>query len=233
MTWHVNILTLFPQLFPGPLAHSVIGRAREENAWDLNVRDIRDYATDKYRTVDDTVYGGGSGMVLKPDILASAIDNCFDNEYDIIYLSPRGKLLNQSISREYSQKKGLNIICGRFEGIDERIFLEYSIQEVSIGDYVLTSGDIAAYILLDACIRQLPGVIEDTEALSQESFGIGAGYENLLEYPQYTKPSEWRGHKVPEVLLSGNHKNIKEWRKEQAIAKTRQVRPELLDLCSK
>ena len=229
--WQVNILSLFPEIFPGPLSLSITGIALRENKWSLNSYNIRDFATDKHKTVDDSSYGGGAGMVMKPDVLAAAIERCFDLSMPIIYLSPRGKLFNQPTARALSMKKGINLICGRFEGVDERIFLEYSIMELSIGDYVLSSGDVAAIPFIDACVRNLPGVLDENNALLEESFGLDEKYGNLLEYPHYTKPAIWHGHAVPDVLLSGNHKLIDTWRLDQAVEKTRNVRPELLDRC--
>ncbi len=229
--WNVNILTLFPELFPGPLGFSVIGNALQKNIWSLNAHNIRDYASDKHATVDDTCYGGGAGMVLKPDVLSNAIDSTFSNGNQIIYLSPRGKKFTQKIAHEFANTKGINILSGRFEGVDERIFLEYDIMEISIGDYVLSSGDVAAYVLLDACIRLLDGVFADPNTVAEDSFGIGSGYESLLEYPQYTKPASWRGHDVPNVLLEGNHKLIEAWRLSMAVEKTKLVRPDLWDQC--
>jgi len=232
--WEVNILTLFPDIFPGPLGLSITGNALRKNIWSLNAHQIRKYAHDKHQTVDDAAYGGGSGMVLRADILGKAIEDCFiPNGNPIIYLSPRGRVFNQQIAKELINNKGINLLCGRYEGVDERIFLEYTIEEISIGDYVLSSGDVAAIPLLDSCIRLLDGVLDDGAALSEESFGDKEEYKNLLEYPQYTRPQEWRGHKVPEVLVSGHHLNIDKWKLEQAKLKTKLVRPELLDRCSK
>lgn len=230
--WKVNILTLFPEIFPGPLGLSMTGKALKAGLWECNVFNIRDFALNKHKTVDDSPYGGGTGMVIKADVLANAIDNCLDLSMPIIYLSPRGKLFNQPLAQGFAAQKGINLICGRFEGVDERIFLEYSITEVSIGDYVLSSGDVAALPFIDACIRHIPGVLDEKDALLEETFGLDEKYANLLEYPHYTKPAEWLGHEVPDVLLSGNHKNINEWRLQKAIEKTKDVRPELLDRCS-
>jgi tRNA (guanine37-N1)-methyltransferase len=232
--WKANILTFFPEIFPGPLALSVTGRALKEDICSIDTHQIRDYALDKHLSVDDTPYGGGGGMVMRADVLGRAIDKCFvKNNLPIVYLSPRGETFNQQMALDFASLAGLNIICGRFEGIDERVFLEYSIREVSLGDYVLSSGDIAAISLLDACIRLLPGVLEEGEALKEESFGLSEEYNYLLEYPHYTRPYEWKGHKVPEILISGHHKKIKEWRLEQAKQKTKVVRPDLLDRYSK
>ena len=232
--WNVDVLTLFPELFPGPLATSITGNALKSDVWSINAHNIRDYATDRHKTVDDTSYGGGGGMVLKPDILADAIDNVFvPNKKPIYYLSPRGKVFNQQVARQMVEESpcGINLLCGRFEGIDERLFLEYDICELSMGDFVVTCGDVVAYSMLDCCIRLLPGVLDDERALNQESFGMSEEYSNLLEYPHYTRPAVWRGHSIPDVLLSGNHANIEKWRLEKAIEKTKSVRPELLDLC--
>ena len=226
--WRVKILTLFPELFPGPLSISVTGNALKNKLWQIDAIDIRGYAGDKHRTVDDVPYGGGSGMVMKPDILGSAIEeNFLSNQNEIIYLSPRGELFNQGLARSFSKKKGINIICGRFEGIDERVINEYRIREVSIGDFVLSSGDIAAYSFLDACVRLLPGALSSSISLAQESFGEDHNYKMLLEYPHFTRPQDWKGRQVPSVLLSGNHQLIENWRLEQAKQKTREVRLDL------
>jgi tRNA (guanine37-N1)-methyltransferase len=229
MTWKVEILTLFPEIFPGALNFSVTGRALKNKLCEINATDIRDFASDKYQTVDDYPYGGGIGMVTKPDVLGRAIEAKFlTNKAPIVYLSPRGKVFKQQDAHELAQGEGLNLICGRFEGIDERVILEYNVQEFSLGDYVLTSGDVAAFPFLDCCIRLLPGVIEDEEALLEESFAIAGDYKGLLEYPHYTRPAVWKDHSVPDVLLSGDHAKIKKWRLEQAKLKTATVRPDLL-----
>ncbi|WHQ46631.1 MAG: tRNA (guanosine(37)-N1)-methyltransferase TrmD [Candidatus Midichloria sp.] len=226
--WSVHILTLFPELFPGPLSSSITGRALKEGLWEIKTSDVRNYATDKHKAVDNCPYGGGGGMVMRPDILGKAIEeNFLFNQNEIIYLSPCGELFNQGIAREFIQKKGINIICGRFEGIDERVINEYKIREVSIGDFVLSSGDIAAYSLLDVCIRLLPGALGNDNSLSQESFGLDHNYEMLLEYPHFTRPQNWRDRQVPEILLSGNHQLIENWRLEQAKQKTKNRRPDL------
>lgn len=228
MSWQVNILTLFPELFPGPLGYSVIGNGLKNNLWSIKISNIRDFALDKHRSVDDTPYGGGSGMIIKPDVLAHAINAVSDKELPIIYLSPRGKLFNQDTARELvKDNKGINLICGRFEGIDERIIEKFNVIEISIGDYVLSSGDLAAYIVIDACVRNIPGVLSDHNSLNEESFGDSQEYRYLLEYPQYTKPYDFAGMKVPDVLISGNHQQIKKWRLEKAVEKTAQVRPDL------
>lgn len=231
--WQVNILTLFPEIFPGPLSLSVTGNAITSGLWQLNTHQIRDFASDKHKTVDDYPYGGGSGMVMKADVLADAIDAVFvPNKLPIYYLSPRGIPFTQDVARSLSKSDGINLLCGRFEGIDERLFLEYNIIELSLGDFVLSSGDVAAIPIIDACVRLIPGVLEEKGALEEESFGDSEQYRNLLEYPHYTRPAQWRGHSVPDVLVSGHHKNIEKWRLEQAKLKTEIVRPDLLlDLC--
>ncbi len=231
--WNVKILTLFPQCYPGLLGYSVVGNALNKQ-WSLEVKNIRDYATDKHKTVDDTPYGGGGGMVLKVDVLGKAIEDFFCmNHNSIIYLSPRGKLFNQQEAINLSQKQGINILCGRFEGIDERIIMEYNITELSVGDYILSSGDAATIPVVDSCVRLLPGVLDSHNALQEESFGQSAEYRYLLEYPHYTKPRVWNGHAVPDVLLSGNHSAIDKWRFEMAQEKTKIVRPDLWDQFNK
>lgn len=233
MTWKVKILSLFPQVFPGPLADSVIGNALKKNLWQIESKNIRDYARDKHKTVDDTPYGGGAGLLMKPEVLGDAIEDYFlPSENPIIYLSPRGKKLTQKTAFELiSKTKGINLVCGRFEGIDERVIKKYCINEISIGDYVISSGDLAALVLLDCCIRLIPGVIDNS--IEEESLAIGGDFEYLLEYPHYTKPQEWKGYKVPEVLLSGNHAKIKEWRLNQAKERTSAQRPDLWELYNK
>ena len=227
--WSVSILTLFPQLFPGPLNESVTGRALQKRLCEIKSINIRDYALDKHQSVDDTPYGGGGGMVMRADVLGSAIESTFlPNQNQIIYLTPRGKVFNQDMARDFISHSGINIICGRFEGIDERVISEYKITEVSVGDFVLSSGDIAAFCVLDACIRLLPGVLGNDVSLEQESFGSIDVYRSLLEYPHFTKPQNWKGRSVPSVLLSGNHKLIEEWRLSEAINKTKVMRPDLL-----
>lgn len=226
-SWKVNVLTLFPNLFPGPLGESVIGRGLKSDLWQLNTHNIRDYTLNKHKTVDDTPCGGGSGMIIRPDVLANAIRHTCDFSYPMIYLSPRGKLFNQDIARQLVQEhNGINLICGRFEGIDERVIEKFNIQEISIGDYILSSGDLAAYILIDACVRNINGVLLCNESLNEESFGKNE-YRHLLEYPQYTKPIDFEGYQVPEILLSGNHKKISDWRLKKAKEKTQISRPDL------
>lgn len=231
--WQVNILTLFPEIFPGALALSVTGNALKKKIWQVNTHQIRDYALDKHGTVDDTPYGGGNGMVMRADVLSNAIDNCCEKKTPIYYLSPKGEKFNQKMAAEIVENPSINLLCGRFEGVDERLFLQYNIKQISMGDYVVSSGDIAAMPLLDACIRLLPGVLEDGEALKEESFGSDEDYQNLLEYPHYTRPAQWRGHEIPEVLKSGHHAEIKKWRLEEAKKITKIVRPDVWDQYNK
>lgn len=223
--WRATVLTLFPEMFPGPLAVSNAGQALEAKIWSLQTVSIRDFGLGKHRTVDDTPAGGGAGMVMRADVLAAAIDHARAEEPDapLIYLSPRGERLNQSLAAELAAGPGLLLLAGRFEGVDERIIAGRAMREVSIGDYVLAGGELAAMVLIDACVRLLPGVVGAPSSLDQESFEAG-----LLEYPQYTKPREWEGRTIPEVLLSGDHTKIAEWRQAQAQCLTAQRRPDLL-----
>lgn len=225
--WQVTVLTLFPEMFPGPLGFSLAGKALENAIWSLETVDIRDFASDKHRSVDDAPFGGGPGMVMRPDVLASALDQtlakqCAGADIPLIYLSPRGRRADQRLVRDLAAKDGVIAICGRYEGVDERVLEAREITEVSVGDFVLSGGELAALTLLDASVRLLPGVIGEPEALSEESFARG-----LLEYPHYTRPQEWEGRGVPEVLLSGHHEKINAWRQRQAEALTRQRRPDL------
>ena len=227
--WSVSVLTLFPEIYPGPLGHSLVGNALEKNLWSLDAFNIRDYANDRHGTVDDIPYGGGHGMVMRPDVLSRAIDDLFiPNNNRIVYLTPRGRLLDQKLSRELSELDGVNLLCGRFEGVDERIFSKYEIMNISLGDFVLSSGDMAAFPLIDSVVRLLPDVLGNKESLYEESFGLSEEYENLLEYPHYTRPSIWEGLEVPEVLRSGNHALIDKWRLEQAKKITKESRPDLM-----
>ena len=225
-----KILTLFPELFPGPLAASITGVALEKKIWSLEAINIRDFAKDERKTVDDTPYGGGAGMVLKADILADAIEKNLQSESKIFYLSPRGKTLTQKKARELAQEKEIILLCGRYEGVDQRVLDEFAIDEISIGDYVLSGGELAAFVVIDAILRNVEGVLGADESLAEESFGSKENleYENLLEYPHFTRPAKWRGREVPEVLTSGHHKKINEWRKEKAIEITKKNRPDLL-----
>lgn len=220
---NVKILTIFPEIFPGFLGMSLTGRALKEGIWNLDAVNIRDYAFDKHGSVDDTPCGGGAGMIMRPDVLGNAIDHNY-NGGKIIYMSPRGQALTQQKVRELSKEDNLTIICGRFEGIDERVLEEYNIEEISIGDYILTGGEQAAMIMLDAVVRLLPNVLGNAASTENESFENG-----LLEYPQYTRPIEWKNRKVPEVLLSGHHENVAKWQKEKALQITKERRPDLLE----
>ena len=217
-----QIFTLYPDYFPGPLNKGLYGKAMEKKIWDLKTIDIREYALDKHKTVDDTPYGGGSGMLLKPDVVAKSIDANTKKGEKIFYLSPRGKKFNQSIAREISKEKKVNLICGHFEGVDQRVLDNREIDELSIGDFVLSGGETASYVFLDAILRLIPGVIGNEESKNEESFENG-----LLEYPQYTKPQIWEEKSVPNVLLSGDHAKIKDWRLTQSKAITRDRRPDL------
>ncbi|MGB7654558.1 MAG: tRNA (guanosine(37)-N1)-methyltransferase TrmD [Novosphingobium sp.] len=224
MTFRASILTLYPEMFPGPLGVSLAGRAREEGKWSLDTVQIRDFAIDKHKTVDDTPAGGGAGMVLRVDVLAAAIDHARTeaNERPIIAMTPRGQPLTQARVRELAAGPGVIILCGRFEGYDERIFEGRGVEEVSIGDIVLSGGEPAALMLLDACIRLLPGVMGAASSGAEESFENG-----LLEYPHYTRPATWEGRTIPEVLRSGDHAKIAGWRKAQSEIDTRLRRPDL------
>jgi len=233
---HFKIFTLFPELFPGPLSASITGAALAKKIWSLDVINIRNYAFDERGTVDDTPYGGGAGMVLKADVIANAIENSLSTKHQapstkIIYLSPRGKVFTQKIARELAKEKEIAILCGRYEGVDQRVLDEFQIEEISIGDYVLSGGEIAAFPFIDAILRNVEGVLGADESLNEESFGAKENpeFENLLEYPHYTRPQEWRGHSVPEVLKNGHHKKISEWRKGQAIELTKKNRPDLYE----
>ena len=225
MTWRATVLTIFPEMFPGPLGLSLAGKALAEDRWSLDVLDIRDFATGKHRSVDDTPAGGGAGMVMRADIAAAAIDAArarAATEVPTIYLSPRGKPFDQMRARELAAGPGAILLCGRFEGIDVRVIEARGMEEVSIGDYVLSGGELGAMVLLDATVRLLPDVAGNEISLAEESFTDG-----LLEYPHYTKPREWEGRSVPEVLLSGDHGKIAAWRRQEAENLTKTRRPDL------
>lgn len=225
MSFHADIITLFPELFPGPLGASVLGRGMADGLWSLKATHLRDFATDRHRTVDDTPSGGGAGMVLKPDILAAAIDTVApsDDPRPRILMSPRGKPLTQARARELALGPGAIIVCGRFEGIDQRVIEARQLEEISIGDYVLAGGEVAAMVLLEAVVRLIPGVLGGADSHADESFENG-----LLEYPQYTRPQSFEGVDIPAVLTSGDHGKIAKWRREQSLALTRARRPDLL-----
>jgi len=217
-----RIFTLYPEIFPGPLNKGLYGKALSKKIWDLKVVNIRDSAEDKHKTVDDTPFGGGSGMLLKPDVLAKSIDQNINIGERIFYLSPKGKKFDQKIAKDLAKEKYINLICGHFEGIDERILSTRNIEEISIGDFILSGGETAAFVIIDSILRLLPGVIGNEMSKKDESFENG-----LLEYPQYTKPLIWEKKSVPEVLLSGDHAKIKDWRLSQSEAITRDRRPDL------
>ena len=217
-----NVFTLYPDLFPGPFSEGLYGKALEKKIWDLQKVNLRDYAEDKHKTVDDTPYGGGSGMLIKPDVIGRALDKNTKKGEKIIFLTPRGKVFNHECAKKFSQEKIINIICGHFEGIDQRVIDSRNIEEISIGDFVLSGGETASYVFLDAILRLIPGVIGNENSVAEESFENG-----LLEYPQYTKPQIWEKKSVPNVLLSGDHAKIKDWRLLQSEAITRDRRPDL------
>jgi tRNA (guanine37-N1)-methyltransferase len=220
--WRASVLTIFPDIFPGPLSASLAGKALNAGAWSLDVVDIRAFATDKHRTVDDTPAGGGPGMVMKPDVLGRAIDGTATDERPRLLLSPRGTPLMQARVEALAEGPGIVMVCGRFEGVDDRIITGRSLEEVSVGDYVLSGGEIAAMVLLDACVRLLPDVIGQPASRAEESFT-----EGLLEYPQYTRPQVWEGRPIPEILNSGDHGKVAAWRRAEAERLTRERRPDL------
>ena len=223
-TYNIKVLTLFPEMFPGSLGYSLAGKARKNKVWNLDIVNIRDYAEDKYGTVDDVPYGGGPGMILKPDVLGRAYDsNTPDEDWEKIVLTPRGKPLTQKMVQKMTSCKGLLIVCGRYEGLDERFIESKSLKEISIGDYVLSGGEPAAIVLIDAIVRLLSGTLNSTKNICEESFE-----KNILEYPQYTRPFNWEGLTPPKVLLSGDHAAIKKWRENKALEDTKNRRPELL-----
>jgi len=226
MTWQASVLTLYPEMFPGPLGLSLAGRAHAAGIWSLESVQIRDFATDKHRSVDDTPAGGGAGMVMRADVLGAAVDHVLAKapELPMLAMTPRGEPLTQALVRELAGGPGVSILCGRFEGMDERLFEARPIRPVSIGDYVLSGGEMGALVLLDACIRLLPGVMGAASSGDEESFESG-----LLEYPHYTRPQMWEGRTIPEVLRSGDHAKIAAWRKQRAEADTRLRRPDLIE----
>ena len=220
--FEVRIFTLYPELYPGPLNTGIYKKAQEKKIWNLKVINIRDYAIDKHSSVDDTPFGGGSGMLLRPDVVASALDANLKTDESTIYLSPKGKKFDQKIAREFSKQKKINLLCGHFEGIDQRLLETRNIQEYSIGDFILSGGETASFVLIDSIVRLLPGVLGNDNSTKEESF---EGF--LLEHPQYTKPQNWEGKGTPDVLLSGDHAKIKDWRLSQSEAITRRQRPDL------
>lgn len=223
--WRTDILTYLPDLYPGILGHSLLGKALENKIWSLNVHDLANFSNNKHRNIDDRPAGGGAGMVLQPDVVARAIDKCHENDIrkrPLVYLSPAGERFDQKMAREWAHSDGIVFLCGRFEGVDQRVLDARHIKEVSLGDFILCGGDVAAMAMIESTVRLLSGTVGDQTSLAHESF------ENvLLEHPQYTKPREWEGHKIPDVLLSGHHKAIADWRHEQAILRTKARRPDL------
>jgi tRNA (guanine37-N1)-methyltransferase len=221
MSWRATVLTLFPEMFPGPLGHSLAGRALAQGVWTLEARNIREFAGGRHRTVDDTPFGGGAGMVMRPDVVDAAIANVADGR-PLLYMTPRGRKLAQEDAIRLAAGDGLIILCGRYEGVDQRVIEATGADEFSVGDYVLSGGELAAMVALDACVRLLPGVMGTAESAEEESFANG-----LLEYPHYTRPADWNGRAVPPVLLSGNHAAIAAWRAEESATITRERRPDL------
>ena len=229
--WTVHILTLFSEMFPGPLGFSIIGKALEEKIWSLKLINLQNFSKKGTKYVDDKPYGGGSGMIIKSEIVHKALKNItkkIKNNYSLVYLTPKGKRLDQNKIKRFAKKDNLILVCGKYEGIDQRVIDVWKMEEISMGDYILSGGEIAAMSLIDSCVRLLPNVLGSVESLKNETFE-----NNLLEYPQYTKPREWLGKKVPEVLLSGNHKKINEWKKKESIRITKIKRPDLLKKVAK
>jgi tRNA (guanine37-N1)-methyltransferase len=222
MTWRASVLTLFPAMFPGPLGQSLAGRALEAGVWSLDVTHIRDFAPERHKTVDDTPFGGGAGMVLRPDIVDAAVASVADDR-PVVCLTPRGRRFTQADAQRFAGGPGVILLCGRYEGIDQRVIEFRKMQEISIGDYVLSGGELAALVLLDSIVRLLPGVMGTADSVTEESFSRG-----LLEYPHFTRPAEWQGRCVPDVLLSGHHGAIAAWRQAESERITRERRPDLL-----
>ena len=221
MIWRASALTLFPEMFPGPLGHSLAGKALDRGLWSLEARDIRDAATDRHRTVDDTPFGGGAGMVMRPDVVDAALGPVMDGR-PAVFFTPGGAPLTQALVQRLVAGPGVVLLCGRYEGVDQRVIEARGLAEISIGDYVLAGGELAAMVLLDACVRLLPGVMGAAESADEESFSHG-----LLEYPHYTRPADWQGRRVPKVLLSGHHAAVAAWRRAEAERITRERRPDL------
>lgn len=221
--WVARLITLFPEAFPGTLGLSLTGKAMDLGLWRLDTVDLRTFGLGKHRNVDDTPAGGGAGMVLRADVLDAALQAAaFGADWPVVYLSPRGRRFDQAMARDWAQRPGITLLCGRFEGVDQRVLDHHRIQEVSLGDFVLTGGEIAAQAMLDATVRLLPGVLGNSASTEEESFSAG-----LLEHPQYTRPADWEGHEIPAVLQSGNHAEIAKWRRAQSEAITRNRRPDL------
>ncbi len=224
MTWAATVLTVMPEMFPGPLGISLCGKALNEDRWSLETIDLHKFSTTRYGSVDDTPAGGGPGMVMRADIVAAAIDTAARNDRPLILMSPRGQPLTQARARSLAEGPGALLVCGRFEGVDQRVIEARALEEISIGDYVLSGGELAAMILIDAVVRLLPGVVGAEASLDEESFEQG-----LLEYPHYTRPQVWEGREIPAVLTSGHHQRIRDWRREQSLALTKSRRPDLYD----
>ncbi len=220
--WQATVLTVFPEMFPGPLGQSLAGKGLEKGSWALDVLDIRDFARDKHRSVDDEPFGGGAGMVMRADVVDRALNAVADRSGPVIYLSPRGRLLDHALVRDLAGGPGMTLLCGRYEGVDQRVLDARGIDEVSVGDYVLSGGEPAAIVFIDAVVRLLPGVMGNEASPGEESFESG-----LLEYPHYTRPAEWQGREVPGVLTSGHHEKIRQWRRAEAERMTEQRRPDL------
>ena len=220
--WQARVFTLYPEIFPGPLKKGLYGKALLNKIWNLDIVNIRDSAEDKHKTVDDTPFGGGAGMLIKPNVLARSIDQNANKNEKIFYLSPKGKLFNQKIAKSLSKENCVNLICGHFEGVDQRLLETRNIEEISIGDYILSGGETAVFVIIDSILRLVPGILGNEQSIDDESFENG-----LLEYPQYTKPQIWEEKSVPDVLLSGDHSKIKDWRLSKSEAITRLRRPDL------
>ena len=220
--FQAKIFTLYPEYFPGPFEIGICKKAFEKKLWDLKLINIRDYADDKHKTVDDTPYGGGVGMLMRPDVVAKSLDANLDEKETVYYLTPKGKIFNQDIAKDIVKKNKVNILCGHFEGIDQRVLDSRNVEEISIGDFILSGGEMASFVILDSVLRLIPGVLGNVNSTKDESFENG-----LLEYPQYTKPQIWEKLNVPDILLSGDHNKIKSWRLSQSEAITRHRRPDL------
>jgi len=225
--WSAHILTLFPEMFPGPLNYSLVGKALKEKIWSLNLINLRHFAEKGPKSVDDKPYGGGPGMVIKSEVIDNALKKVIkkNKQYSLIYLTPKGKKIDQKKIKELVKKNNLILLCGKYEGVDQRVIENWNMEELSVGDFILSGGEIPAMCLLDSCVRLLPKVVGSLETLKDETFE-----NNLLEYPQYTKPSSWKGKKVPDILLSGDHEKIKEWRKKESLKLTKLKRPDLLKI---
>lgn len=228
--FHATILSIFPEMFPGPLGYSLAGQGLARNLWSYDLINIRDFGRTKHKNVDDTPMGGGNGLVMRPDVLGPALDHALEQQPNakIYYPTPRGKIFNQQIAQEILEEKNIIFLCGRFEGIDERVIDEYNPTQINVGDYVLSGGEIAVFTILDAIIRLVPGVLANSNTLLDESFELDEDGNRLLEYPLYTKPNLWRGREVPEILVSGHHARINRWHKEKSLELTKQHRPDLL-----